>query len=347
MIIINGKFLAQKMTGVQRFAREICNELDTCIKPNQVIIAIPPNAFNVPSYKNIKIVKIGICSGLIWEQIIFPIYVRLKNGISLNLCNTAPLIRPDFVFIYDMKPLAHPEFFNKLFIIWYRIQFLNSTKRARLIFTDSKFAKREILKYYSSISEKKIHVIYPGWQHYERIAYDEDTLNRYNLQKNEYYFAISSMDPNKNFKWIASRAILNPSDTFVIAGGVNKSVFNIESKPYYPQNMQFIGYISDEEAKTLMRDCKGFLFPSIYEGFGLPPLEAMSVGANSVIVSDIPVMHEVFNNTVNYIINIDEKNNSNNTIISSSNNANKNMILSRYSWKRSAYKLLNTINTQI
>ena len=60
-------------------------------------------------------------------------------------------------------------------------------------------------------------------------------------------------------------------------------------------------WVSDEGAKTLMRDCKVFLFPTFYEGFDIPPLEAISAGAKQVVVSDTEVMHEVFGDSVSYI----------------------------------------------
>ena len=99
--------------------------------------------------------------------------------------------------------------------------------------------------------------------------------------------------------------------------------------------MQLIGYVTDEEAKTLMRDCKVFLFPSIYEGFGIPPLEAMSAGAKRIIVSDIPVMHEIFGESVDYIDKIEK----NYLFINSYNLEERNNILKNYNWKISSMKL--------
>ena len=85
-----------------------------------------------------------------------------------------------------------------------------------------------------------------------------------------------------------------------------------------------------------MKNCKAFLFPSFYEGFGIPPLEAMSTGC-PVIVSDIPVMHEIFGDSVHYInpnepdVNIDK-------YIQASDDKTKSA-LCKYSWKDSAEML--------
>lgn len=168
-----------------------------------------------------------------------------------------------------------------------------------------------------------------GWQHFARINYDENALAKYDLEKDSYYFAMSSLEPNKNFKWIAEQAVKNTNDLYVVAGSINEKVFSEGLGFKCPDNMKLIGYVSDEEAKTLMRDCKAFLFPSIYEGFGIPPLEAMSAGAKKIVVSDIPVMHEIFAECVDYI------DRSNMTISDD--------ILSDYNWMQSALIINNTI----
>ena len=285
-------------------------------------MAIPPEVNNFPKYNNIKIIKIGCLHNILWEHISFPRYVKKNKAISLNLCNVAPLINPGIVCIHDMKIKVHPEYFNKKFKIWYSILFLNQTKRAKKIITVSEFSKKEIVKYYN-VSSSRIVVIPNAWQHYNKVDYDENTLVKYGLEKSKFYFAMGSMDPNKNFKWIIKKAIENPNEMFVIAGAINKNVFS-QKGLNLSDNIKLLGFIKDEEAKTLMRDCKAFLFPSIYEGFGIPPLEAMSAGCQKIIVSDTEVMHEIFNESVEYI----DKNNK--------INPEYDLILSKYSWTTSA-----------
>lgn len=298
--IVNGRFLLHRVTGVQRYAGEILSELDKIIYPGELEIAVPPEAENIPDYQNIKIRKVGRLHNRLWEHISFPAYVRRENGVSLNLCNVAPLSDPGIVCIHDVKIKACPQFFSKRFILWYNILLSNATKRAKKIITDSEFSKKELCKYFS-VDPQRIEVIPAAWQHYERIEYDENTLTKYGLEKEEYYFAMGSMEPNKNFKWIAEVAKNNPDQVFAVAGSINKAVFADGLGFECPDNMKLLGYVSDEEAKTLMRDCKAFLFPTFYEGFGIPPLEAMSTGAKNVVVSDTEVMHEIFGDSVIYI----------------------------------------------
>lgn len=341
-IIVNGKFLSQRVTGVQRYAREILTELDKLCYGIEIEMAIPADVMDLPVYQNIKIKKVGKFKGNLWEQLSFPKYVRKQKGVSLNLCNSAPLIGKKIVTIHDMKIKAHPEFFSKKFLLWYNFLFKNITKKSLAIITVSNFSKDEIIKYYN-VNFEKITVVYNAWQHFNSINYDEKILLKYGLSKYGYYFSMSSLEPNKNLSWIIETAKKNPTCNFVIAGGLNKKVF-AEKNILLPKNVMLVGYISDSEAKTLMRDCKAFLFPTLYEGFGIPPLEAMAAGCKSVIVSDSNVMHELFEDSVVYIDPYDYSVNLERLINEKElNKLNIEDILNKFSWSTSAVKLLNKL----
>lgn len=299
-IIINGRFFLHRVTGVERYARELCAELDKMIAPGELIMAVPPEVVDIPDYKNIKVIKVGRMHNRLWEHISFPMYVLRQKAISLNLCNVAPLPSPGIVAIHDVKIKATPQYFNKKFIAWYNLLFSNVAKRAKKIITVSEFSKKELIRYYK-IEPERIVVVPDAWQHYERVDYDDNALMKYGLLKDDYYFSMCSLEPNKNFKWIAEVAKRNPERTFAVSGSINETVFADDMGFECPENMKLLGYVSDEEAKTLMRDCRAFLFPTIYEGFGIPPLEALSAGAKHVVVSDTEVMHEVFEESVVYI----------------------------------------------
>ena len=263
--------------------------------------------------------------------------------VSLNLCNVAPLLSPGIVCIHDVKIKATPQYFSKKFLIWYNLLFSNATLRAKKIITVSEFSKNEIIKYYH-VNPSKIQVVPNAWQHYDNVGYDDNAFEKYNLIKGKYYFSMCSLEPNKNFRWIAEVARKNPQMEFAVAGSINETVFADGLGFKCPDNMELLGYVTDEEAKSLMRNCISFIFPTFYEGFGIPPLEAISAGAQSIIVSDTEIMHEIFGDNVNYI----DPNNYEMDITKFFNitNEGKKQLLNKYSWEKSAkvlYEFLCTL----
>ena len=283
----------------------------------------------------------GPFKGIAWEQLAFPFYVILHGGISLNLCNVAPLLSPGYSAIFDMKVKSYPQFFSWKFRAWYNLLFYNQVKRCRGIFTDSYDAKNEILRFYPQIKSEMVIPAYGAWQHFSSVGYDEQTLKRYRIEKGKYFFSMGSLEPNKNFKWVAEIAKKNPNEMFAVAGSLNPKVFADGMGFDCPKNMKLLGYVSDEEAKTLMRDARAFLFPSFCEGFGMPPLEAMSAGVYRVIVSDIPVMHEIFGENAIYISPYQYDYQLDDLIEQSTCDAES--VLSHFSWKESAKKIYEVI----
>ena len=340
--IINGKFYSQSITGVQRYARELVMELDNILDRNcEFEIALSNDCFDVPLLKNIKTVIIGpFKSGAMWEQIILPIYVSYQKAVCVNLCNSMPILSKNITVLHDVSFKVNPQFYSKKVNLWTNFVVSTCIHRLKKMITVSNFSKLEIMNNYS-INENQIQVIYNGWQHYSRIKYSENCLKKYGLEKGKYYFALSSLTKNKNFKWIAENAKKNSNAIYAVSGAINARVFSDALDFEIPSNMKFLGYVTDEEAKTLMRDCKAFLFPTFYEGFGIPPLEALSVGTK-VVVSDTSCMREIYGDTAYYIdpynsnVDLDE--------LLTQTVSNPVMVLKKYSWHKSAlqfYKLIS------
>ncbi|MGL5357209.1 MAG: glycosyltransferase family 4 protein [Cetobacterium sp.] len=331
MIIINGRFLSQGITGVQRFAHEIIRELDKIVSPGEYKILAPQNImYKELKYQNIEIEICGNMKGHLWEQIELPYYVKKNKGKLINLCNTAPILKPGIVAIHDIQTKVYPEFFSKKFQLWYNILNGFNIKNAEKIITVSEFSKSEIVKHYK-VSDKKIEVIYNGWQHMDRIEKDETILEKLDVKKDEYILGVSSMNPNKNFKYILGLAKLHPEYKFVIVGKKNSEVFK-DGTIEELDNLTWAGYVSDEELKGLYSNAKAFIFPSFYEGFGIPPLEAIASGCKNIFVSNTSCLPEIYRDYVNYFNpqTIEKQN---------ENKKNSKKILDIYSWKISAKKL--------
>jgi glycosyltransferase involved in cell wall biosynthesis len=184
------------------------------------------------------------------------------------------------------------------------------------------------------VDAQKITVIGNGWQHFKNVGEDASIFAQYpHLKNKEYYFTLTSANKNKNLDWILKNSKVNPDEQYVVAG---KNLDRIADFNRYP-NVTYVGFASDEMAKTLMSRCKAFIFPSYYEGFGIPPLEALSTGAE-IVVSNTASLPEIFGDSAHYIdpdnpvVHLDELLNSSVTGAET--------VLEKYSWESAAKKLL-------
>jgi glycosyltransferase involved in cell wall biosynthesis len=161
------------------------------------------------------------------------------------------------------------------------------------------------------------------------------------LKEKPYFFAMSSMARNKNHAWIIRVARKNLSYTFAIAGNINERIFG-NTHIQTAENVLLLGYVSDEEAKALMQRCEVFIFPTFYEGFGIPPMEAMSCGARA-IVSNASCMPEIYSDSVYYIDPWRDEVDLSRVLKVQIGSAQK--LLDNYSWEKSAQQLKSILKS--
>jgi len=291
-MIINGRFLTQSTTGVQRFAREIIRASATqnLLTPSNATLLAPHSPDIESSFFGLSVRQIGKHQGHLWEQVDLP--RAAGDDFTVNFCNTAPIaLRRQMVVLHDASVAANPQNFTFAFRTWYKMMIRAYGGRAQQIGTVSKFSAGEISKYFG-IPLSKIEVIPESGEHILRETPDFSIHEKFGLDPDSYFLAVSSLSPNKNFLGVLQAVARLPSlpFKFVIVGGRNAKIFS--SNAIDTNGAVEVGFVSDAQLRALYERAACFVYPSLYEGFGLPPLEAMSCGC-PVLVSNTSSLPEV------------------------------------------------------
>lgn len=295
--VINGRFLCQSATGVQRYADQLVRGLDRRLDglpaSNQCpfVVATPDRPIRDIGLRNIPVHSIGHLSGQLWEQCELPVVCR--GHVIISLCNAAPLMADrQVVTIHDAGVFAMPASYGWRFRIWYRFLLRRLARQADVTVTVSEFARQELITRLGA-SADRIRAVYHGCEHLEDVEPDVSVINKHGLRSGEYVLAVSSPSRRKNFHSLAAacRLLDGFGHRFVAVGEVNPRVFGGTSQSA-SEHLQWLGRVSDGELRALYQNAAAFVYPSLYEGFGLPPVEAMMNGC-PVIAADIPVLREV------------------------------------------------------
>ncbi|MEI5996681.1 glycosyltransferase family 4 protein [Paraburkholderia bengalensis] len=278
---INGKFTSQPITGVQRVAYELTRAMQLRESPGDELEIFVPQDAREPGASLKRQRRFPWLRGTLWEQITLPIAARGKT--LVNLCNTTPLLmRRQVVMVHDMAVYDVPHGFSKKFLLWYRLLFSVLPRMEPTVLTVSAFSKRRIC-HHLKIDESRVAVIPPGADHLDRVIPDYGVMDRLQLKDDAYCVIVGSLDPRKNLQRVleAIESLSHLREVrFVIVGGRNQRIFASEGLDAMSRSRQIVwaGFVSDGELKALYERAGCLVFPSLYEGFGLPPLEAMYCG---------------------------------------------------------------------
>ncbi|QPF87141.1 glycosyltransferase family 4 protein [Bradyrhizobium genosp. L] len=358
-IFINGRFLSQKLTGVQRYAAEIVKAMDGLLTSGDAsallqgaewTLLAPLDASEELALSAIRIRNVGRLNGHAWDQLDLP--RAAAGGRLISLANSGPVLHSDhLVVIHDAQVFRRPDFFSRRYLTVHRTLDRLLARRATIA-TVSDFSRRELAAVLN-LSVERIPVFSNSAEHFAATKPDFAVLDRLGLAPNRYFLSVGSMTKNKNISLAieAARRLDRPDVPLVVVGGGNNKVFQDNTAVADP-GLILAGRLSDSEIAALYARALAFVFPSLYEGFGVPPLEAMLFGC-PVIASTADAVRETCGDAAAYFdaSNADELRQrmlerlAAGTITEDERSRQRERIAA-FSWRKSAEGLLQFLSTQ-
>lgn len=281
MICFNARFRFNTITGVERYAHEVGDRLAQHLSP--VGPSGPRNGIK----------------GHAWEQFVLP--GRVGKRLLWSPCNTGPLaVCRQVVTIHDMSALDHPEWMSRKFAAWYGFLLPRLARRCRLVLTDSLFSRARIVERCGVPPEKVVAIPLAASAHFQPAsdAAVAELCRELEVTPGRYLLSVSSIEPRKNLvrllkAWQLALPRLPDDAWLVLSGKLGESrVFADAGLSQMPAQVKVTGYMPYEKLPALYSGAAFFVYVSLYEGFGLPLLEAMACGT-PVISSDRASLPEV------------------------------------------------------
>lgn len=294
-VVINGRFLDKATTGVERYAREIVRAIDGLVAADdpqvrgmRFVVARPPSTAGAFT-SAISEVRAGPGQGVLWEQTALP---RIAGRAAiLNLCNMAPLLaRAQVTCVHDAHPWLMPENFSAAFRRWYDLMIPLVIRRSARWTTVSEFSAQKLQDL--DIARRPPDAItYNAADNFNAIA-AEGLDGLPDAVRGRFVLCLGSQSANKNIGLIARIAgeLRSHGIGVVVAGGGISSIFG--TREGYGGDVVDLGRVTDGQLKALYARALAFVFPSFFEGFGVPAIEAMQMSCPA-IVSNTSALPEV------------------------------------------------------
>jgi glycosyltransferase involved in cell wall biosynthesis len=301
---INGRFLTQRMTGVQRYAFEIVAAIDDILAQDQDVAAqlamrliLPPAVADKPRTAMIGSLATRCGSGHLWDQFVLPFY---SGSGLLSLGNLGPVLAPShIVCIHDANTFIQPESYSRVFGATYRNLLPLIGRRARRVATVSRFSADALVRH-RVCQPEKIFIAPNGHEH--ALRWDAGRARRALIDalKRPYVLLLGSSARHKNIEIILNEAQgLDDAGIDVVVAGGASNIFAANAAIQRP-NIHHTGFVDDDDLAALYERALCLVFPSRTEGFGIPPLEAMTRGC-PVISSNAASLCEVGGDAVVYV----------------------------------------------
>ena len=302
----------KQKAGIGRYTREIISHLARIDKENSYTLLVPADA-PVPSGLpgNFRISRMPLperLATILWHRLRVPLWVELFTG-PLDLFHSPDFVLPPvraawaILTVHDLSFVRAPETATPQLRAYLNEVVPRSVARADRILADSESTRQDLIELYD-VPPDKISVLYSGVSDRFYPIQDEAILyevrSRYGIGRRPYIFSVGTVQPRKNYGRLveALHRLGRLRLKLVIAGGkgwLDDPLYRQIEALGMEDQVQFLGFVPDEDLPALYSAALVFAFPSLYEGFGLPVLEAMACGV-PVITSSVSSLPEVAGN---------------------------------------------------
>jgi len=312
-----------KVGGTESCIRNLLEGFSQIEIRNLIIILLvtKDNAASFEKYNSFDCFQIDVCDVNSSSQRERVIWQNTKMGhhlkdLGVKYCLEPVYGKPFFgvrgitfiTTIHDLQAIHYPQYFSKGRVAWMRISWLNAVITSKKIIAISQFVKSDIERYYPQSIDKTV-VIYDALNINTKEISDTKIIDELNIKSKQYYYTVSSMFLHKNLKTIVlamaelkrrNSPAFYPLIVSGIGGRKRNELDRLIKDNDLTSDIIFTSFVSNSERNMLYKNCRAFLFPSIFEGFGMPPLEAASFGT-PVLTTRCTSIEEVSGGLLNYV----------------------------------------------
>lgn len=305
---LDGIPLEQKKTGVGHYTFELARSL-AAIAPEHEFEIISPSGFHLdPDSSQSPNLHFQSRSGSrlsrrLWWAVDLPLYCRkaslaLFHGTNYDLPYWSLI--PTVLTIHDLSPILYPQTHEKHLVRRARLRLPHMARKASAIITPCKTVKGEVSKHLKVAADKIFTIPNAARSCFYRVSLEETTAVRARLGvEDEFILFVGTIEPRKNLLTLvrALGELLRTASLrsqLVIAGKegwLSNELMTYLNESDIKERVLFTGHLSDDDLRDLYSACRVFVYPSLYEGFGLPLIEAMACGA-PVVTSNVPSIVE-------------------------------------------------------
>ena len=202
-----------------------------------------------------------------------------------------------YTVIHDLQAIHYPEYFSAARVLWMKCSWKNAVRKSYRVIAISDYVKDDIVAEYH-VDPSKIKRIYDAVDIDVNACANISALQKYGVKRKQFYYTVSSFLPHKNLAVLiyalkrlkdANSSGFLPLLVSGVGGGQEKELRALVKQCGLDGMVRLTGFVGNDVRNLLYRECKVFLFPSIFEGFGMPPVEAMAFGTPVVTTNETSI----------------------------------------------------------